>query len=632
MTLLAFLVLLGVLITVHEFGHFIVARLCGVRVLTFSIGFGPKLFGFTRGETEYRISMLPLGGFVRMFGDDITAEIAEADKAGAYLEKSYPRKMAIAAAGPAANIVLALLLFFAMGVGEDEVAQPIVGTVLAGEAGERAGLRAGDKVVAVEGQPIATFSDLIAAVTPRANQPTALTIERAGAATPIVVNATPTPSPSPDPLDDTPVGRLGLLATPTLPVVTVAADSAAAKAGVVHGDLVKSVNGVAVATRDALIAELDKIAIDAPLELVIERKPPAKGAPATAPVPPPGKHTIVIPAAPAPTPPAPVLPVVDDVQSALAGCGINAPAVDGHLTSCAAPTAEMTAQAEADAAAVAAREVVLPPTTRLTFAVTDAEIVGPVAEQVAAVEEIVRQAQLQQRRWRGLASVEGVIASIAADTPAAARGLVPNAHRVVAVDGKPLRISADLPVALSRNIDAIHVLGLVDGAGAGQVFVLLLTQHEDRKIVGATLTSAMGSAPTTTVHVGLADAARNAVVTLGDATKAVAGGYVALVSGKVGLDQLGGPVMMANIAGEAAEAGPEVFGGTMALLSINLALLNLLPVPVLDGGHLLLFTIEAVRRRRLSVEARIRATTIGLVFVGLLMVIGLFNDVGRLFH
>jgi membrane-associated protease RseP (regulator of RpoE activity) len=632
MTLLAFLVLLGVLITVHEFGHFIVARLCGVRVLTFSIGFGPKLIGFKRGETEYRISVLPLGGFVRMFGDDITVEVAEADKAGAHLEKSYPRKMAIAAAGPAANILLALVLFFVMGLGDDEVARPVVGTVLAGEVAERAGLRPGDTIVAVEGQPIATFNDLIAAVSPRANQPTAITVQRPGVAAPIVLSATPSASPSPDPLDDAPVGRLGLLASPALPVVTVAADSAAAKAGVAHGDVVKSINGVEVASRDALTVELDKVAIDAALTLVVERKalPTTPPAPA-APVPTPGKHTIVIPAPPAP-PPVPVPPAVDVDGAGCVSDTATVGAAPGQLTSCAAPTAEMRARAEADAAAVAAREVVLPPTTRLTFAVTDAEIVGPVAEQVAAVEELVRQAQLQQRRWRGLASVEGVIASVAADTPAAARGLVPNEHRVVAVDGQPLRLSADLPVALSRNLDGIHVLGLVDGKGAGQVFVLLLAPHEDRKIVGATLTSAMGKAPTMTIHVGVVQAARNAVVALGEATRAVAGGYVALATGKVGLDQLGGPVMMANIAGEAAEAGPSVFGGMMALLSINLALLNLLPVPVLDGGHLLLFTIEAVRRRRLSAEARIRATTIGLVFVGLLMVIGLFNDVGRYFH
>jgi RIP metalloprotease RseP len=324
-----------------------------------------------------------------------------------------------------------------------------------------------------------------------------------------------------------------------------------------------------------------------------------------------------------------VLPDVD-VDSATAGCAIDAvPEVDGQLTSCSAPTADMIAQVVAEAKAAAAREVVLPATTRLTYAVTDAEIVGPVAEQVAAVEELVRQAQLQQRRWRGVASVEGVIASVAPDTPAAARGLVPNGHRVVAVDGQPLRLSADLPVALSRNIEAIHVLGLVDSAGAGQVFVLLLVKHEDRKIVGATLTSAMGLAPTMTVHIGVPQAARNAVVALGEATKAVASGYIALLTRKVGLDQLGGPVMMANIAGEAAKEGASVFGRLMALFSINLALLNLLPVPVLDGGHLLLFTVEAVRRRRLSVETRIRVTTVGIVFVGALTLIGIFNDFFR---
>ena len=103
-----------------------------------------------------------------------------------------------------------------------------------------------------------------------------------------------------------------------------------------------------------------------------------------------------------------------------------------------------------------------------------------------------------------------------------------------------------------------------------------------------------------------------------------------MLSGKVGLDQIGGPVLIANLAGEAARAGASTFIATLCLVSVNLAFLNLLPVPVLDGGHLLLFTIEAVRRRRLSTEARMKATKVGLLFVGALMLVALFNDLRSL--
>jgi regulator of sigma E protease len=130
--------------------------------------------------------------------------------------------------------------------------------------------------------------------------------------------------------------------------------------------------------------------------------------------------------------------------------------------------------------------------------------------------------------------------------------------------------------------------------------------------------------------VGVVDAARGAADDLWTSARVVLSGYWMLLTGRVGLDQIGGPVLIANLAGEAARAGAQTFVATMCLVSVNLAFLNLLPVPVLDGGHLLLFTLEAVRRRRLSVEARIRATKIGMMFVGALMLIALFNDLRSL--
>ncbi|HET7824870.1 MAG TPA: site-2 protease family protein, partial [Anaeromyxobacter sp.] len=95
--------LLGGLIFVHELGHFFVAKALRVKVLRFSIGFGPRLFGVRRGETEYRISLLPLGGYVKMAGDDPSEEVAPADRGRGFLEQSPARRFVIAAAGPAMN-------------------------------------------------------------------------------------------------------------------------------------------------------------------------------------------------------------------------------------------------------------------------------------------------------------------------------------------------------------------------------------------------------------------------------------------------------------------------------------------------------------------------------------------------
>jgi regulator of sigma E protease len=617
MTLLAFFVLLGVLITVHESGHFIVAKLAGVRVLTFSIGFGPKLFSFTRGETEYRLSILPLGGYVRMYGDDITEAVPDSEKHRAFLEKSTFKKMAIAAAGPAANLILPLVLFFAVSVGSEQIAEPVVGTVLAGEPAERAGVLPGDRITAVDDTPITAFSDLVEAISARPATPTRLTVQRPGATQPLVLTVTPTSTTSPDPTASTPIGRIGMLVTHAVPVVTVASGSPAAVAGVLAGDRVVAVDGVAVASRDALLASLDAADPTRPQSLTVERSAAAG----------PARLDVVVPALAVPAcavVAAPAAPVV--VSEGAVPAVADVPAVPAVPAVADVPAVPCEAT-PADVDVVALR-----------FAVLLEDVAhGPVQATVFATRQAVVDAVTRQARRRGLASVDGVVAAVEADSPAGARGLVANEHRVVAVDGAPLGLVNELSSALSKDIDGIHTIGLVDGAGHGSTLTFLLqpsTRRElgGQKVLGVSLRSAQGDASVVSRDVAVGDAVVRAFRTTGDTIRSVAAGYVMLFTGRVGLDQLGGPVMLATIAGEAARSGIEVFVGTMALLSVNLALLNLLPVPVLDGGHLLLFTVEAVRRKRLSVEARLRATKVGLFFVGGLMVVALFNDVASFFR
>jgi regulator of sigma E protease len=591
MTIVAFFVLLGVLITVHELGHFLVAKATGVRVLTFSIGFGPTLFRIVRGETEYRLAALPFGGFVRMYGDDINETVPEHERHRAFLEKSTPAKMAIAFAGPAANLLLPLVLFFGVAVGHETVPLPVVGTVLVGEPAQAAGLLPGDRITAVDGAPVEVFGDLLEKITPRAGQPTTLTVVRPGEPTPRTL--TLTPARSTDARGQT-VGRIGMLVTKAVPLVTVATGSPAAVAGVKSGDRITMVNGAPVRDRAELLAALDAATLDA---------------------------------------------------AALDAAALDAAARDADLVLIverheAATTSSLTITIPAirstpkDPAASPPTDVA----TELRYAVVDADLADPtVAASLAATKEAAIAAALRQQAHRGLAPVDGLVAAVEADSPAGERGLVPGGHRVVAVDGAPLRLVTELSGALSLTPDAVHMVGLVDASGRPAVFSFLMRASARRelggqKILGVTLQSAMGDAATVEREVSVAEAARRAVVSTGETIREVAGGYVMLFSGQVSLNQLGGPVMMANIAGEAARSGVDVFATTMALLSVNLALLNLLPVPVLDGGHLLLFTIEAVRRRRLSVEARLLATKVGLVFVGALMLVAIFNDVASFFR
>ena len=178
-TIISTVIVLGVLIFVHELGHFLVAKRTGVTVLRFSLGFGPKIFGITRGGTEYCLCAIPLGGYVKMLGEDSEDELLQADRAGAFSEQSVIKRLAIVFAGPLSNFVTAILLFtlvFAVhGIPEPA---PDIGSVNPGSPAEHAGLRPGDKVLSINGQPIGTWEDLSESIEKLGLHPLDLRIKR----------------------------------------------------------------------------------------------------------------------------------------------------------------------------------------------------------------------------------------------------------------------------------------------------------------------------------------------------------------------------------------------------------------------------------------------------------------------
>lgn len=190
MTAVGFLFVLTLIIFVHEFGHFIVGRWCGVGVTTFSMGFGPELIGFTdRKGTRWRISAIPLGGYVKFVGDateaggpDTTAlaTMSAEQRAGALSLKPVWQRAAVVAAGPIANFILAIGIFAMIySVFGTQETKPLIDAVRAGSAAEAAGLQAGDLVVAVDGKPIVTFGELQRAVSASDGATLAVTVHRA---------------------------------------------------------------------------------------------------------------------------------------------------------------------------------------------------------------------------------------------------------------------------------------------------------------------------------------------------------------------------------------------------------------------------------------------------------------------
>lgn len=167
----AFLLIISVIVFIHEFGHYLVARLCGVRVEEFSIGFGKELIGWNDSHgTRWKVSLLPIGGYVKMFGDadpssspdkEKLSHLTEEEKKVAFQHKTLLQKAAVVAAGPAANFILAILILtgFFMFIGLPKTL-PVVGDIMAGSAAEAAGMKVGDRILTLDGKEVERFADI----------------------------------------------------------------------------------------------------------------------------------------------------------------------------------------------------------------------------------------------------------------------------------------------------------------------------------------------------------------------------------------------------------------------------------------------------------------------------------------
>ncbi|MBS7546361.1 RIP metalloprotease RseP [Ancylobacter oerskovii] len=189
--LIPFLFVLTIVVFFHELGHFWVARRCGVRVVAFSIGFGPEIVGFNdRHGTRWKLSAIPLGGYVKFLGDDNAAsapdrdglsQMSEAEKKVSFFHKSVGARAAIVAAGPIANFILAIVIFSAlfMTVGR-QVTTPRVDSIQAGSAAEKAGFQPHDLILSIDGTPIESFGDMQRIVSASADVPLSVEIDRGG--------------------------------------------------------------------------------------------------------------------------------------------------------------------------------------------------------------------------------------------------------------------------------------------------------------------------------------------------------------------------------------------------------------------------------------------------------------------
>jgi len=441
----AFLVVLGVLVVFHELGHYFVARLAGVKVLRFSVGFGRVIWSRRVGpdQTEWAVSAVPLGGYVKM-ADEREDALAPADVPRAFNRQSVYRRIAIVAAGPIANLLLAVLLFagtFVAGVpGQKAVlAPPQPGTPAAA-----AGFAEGDKVVAVDGEPVASLQDL----------------------------------------------RWRVLKSQGRERVDVEVER----------------------------ADASRVARSLPLGS---------------------------------------LAVADWEGNPLAALGLRP------------------------------------------------DFGAPLVDQVSPGK------------------------------PAEAAGMQ-GGDRIVAVDGRPTRSPSDVAQATNAKPGVPIVFRIERDGAARDVTVVPEAAEQGGRRVGLAglrlkVDPAIVDRIAITVRSGPIDALAQGARKTAELATFTLRMLGRMITGDASLKNLSGPITLADYAGQSAQAGILTFVGYLALISISLGVLNLLPIPLLDGGHLLYYLAEIVLGRPVSDRAFEVGQRIGMALLAVLMTLALVNDFSRLF-
>ena len=543
MAFVYFILLLGGLIFFHELGHFLTARACGVRVLTFSLGFGPRLFGWTsrRTGTEYVVCALPLGGYVKMLGDDPTEPVSEEDRPFAFTTQALWKRFLIVFAGPFFNLILPIFIFFILAFSQ-AVYPAELGMVIRGGPAWEAGLRAGDRIVAIDGDAVSYWWQLQNRIEGAAGQTLSVEYERDGARHTAQVQ--PKSYERVRYADIGAVDRRGqirVVRSYLEPIVWVEPGSAAELAGLQSWDRVASIDGRPI-TRWTQVESALRTAGGKPLELMVLRERAWASA-----------------------------------ETAGVEVGLLGQAIPVKL------------QAAGDPAAV------------------------------------------------GLDTAEFRVWSVRQGTPAVDQLGLERGDLVVSLDGEDVPSWLFLESSISDEPEKERVLTFRRGSEELQRRFTAVVKVEksdlntDMKVVvfGAFNHGGYGVPDAIANDAKLSLAWHNATYETWDKLKLNVLAISGLFRGRVPLKDLGGPILIYDIAGKTQEQGWNYFFQVMVMLSINLGLLNLLPIPILDGGHLLFFAIEAVKRRPVSMRTRQIATYLGFSLIILLMVLVFKNDLER---
>ena len=562
---IAVVLFIGFLVFVHETGHFLVGKAFGIGVEVYSIGFGPRLLGFSHQGTVYQISLLPLGGYVKFAGALPSEEIPEHFKGQEMHRASLTARTMTILAGPLANLLLAAVIYGVHGYRGIEHPPAVVGMVMSGSAGEKGGLQVGDRVLEAGKQKIRHWTDLKNIIVSSAGEKLRLTVQRHGEIRKLEVR--PTVAEGEDGGSTTKnQGRLGISFGMIPPLATTIplpeGESPAQKAGLRTGD---KITGVAwheelrsISSWHDVLRSLEAAHISQPeaLSLIIDRSPGTK--------PPPEQEKSL----------------------STKTTGIKLVLETGNWSRIAFDQSRGRTRYLKELAS--------------TLGLSDSQLTLQQARK--PLDKVLRPFdKLLSFNHQPLEDIFDLFEVLD-------NNRTPEATVSILREGRLLETRVTMePIDLQR--------------ASGKV-----TRYSFPALF---LGAAEAPEPVMEVHDGFFSAALYGIKETTRKAGAIVSAIQGLITGNLPLKSLGGPMLIAKVAGDAAEAGLQAFFSAMAVISINLGVLNLFPIPGLDGGQLLLVGAEAVHRRRLSEVAIENFQRIGFVMILALVVLATYNDLSR---
>ena len=518
-----FAILLGVLIFIHELGHFLVARYFGVKVETFSLGFGPKILKYKKGDTLYCLSLFPLGGYVKMFGSNPQEELSEQEKSQAFLYKRVPQKWLIAFAGPFMNLIFTIFVFLLLSkIGIPSLPAQL-GDIQKESQAYQAGFRSGDTLLSVNGERLFYYEELSQVVEKsRGEKLTFILRNKENLKKEISVRVQKTKNTNPLELKKE-IGFIeGLTALSVGLRIGVVKESLAYKMGLRTFDEILKLNGISVRywrELENIIKEEDK------LKIIFKRDSKEKTA-----------------------------LIVKEKTTGLDQLGIE-------------PSFLYIEKVGADTPA-----------------------------HQAGLMKGDRLLSIQGQKIKSWEQVLGWVGS-SFGTELKVQYQRGEEVRTVFVSPKPLFVEG--------NIKTRYMLGIVSGGST------VLPPEILRKR-------------------SFLESFRYSIYETGKWLAVISINLARLIQGEISFRTLGGPVTIGRIAHHSFHQDLFSFLFLMAIISLNLFFLNLLPIPLLDGGYILFFTLEGILGRAISVKKLVLAQQVGLVFILSFMGLAFFNDIYNL--